>query len=163
MEEKYPAAPPKPAPQHAAQPVQTAETDVVTLEEDQPRPKTESPAWAEVAPGPEREIQPPPHLEALSYATQFMQPPADPLFDLEAQTTEYRMLTVVLRSTGDKARDVQRVRRVCGSLLANPGTDRFALLIFEQGTRYLLEFPNHTTGITTAGNSLPCALCTVSA
>lgn len=143
-----PAAQPKPKPQPAAQPAKAAETDVATIEEAPPRPKPESGPWTELAAQAESDVQPPPHLEALSYAAQFIQPPADPLFELESRTTEYRMLTVVLRSTGDKARDVQRVRRVCGTLMSNPGTDRFALLIFERGARYLLEFPNHTTGIT---------------
>ena len=56
------------------------------------------------------------------------------------------MITVVLRSTGDKTRDVLRMRRIYGLLSTFPGDDRFALHMFERGRGYLVEFPNFTTG-----------------
>lgn len=59
-----------------------------------------------------------------------------------------KMLTVVLRSTGDKARDVLRLRRIYGIITSYPGNDRFGLQVFEGGRSYLLDFPNDTTGIT---------------
>jgi DNA polymerase-3 subunit alpha len=58
-----------------------------------------------------------------------------------------RMLTVILRSTNDRERDVRRLRRIHGMLLSYPGRDKFAFLVFETGRRFLLEFPNDTTGI----------------
>lgn len=58
-----------------------------------------------------------------------------------------RMLTVILRSGGDKARDVLRLRRVHGLLQSCPGKDRFAFLLIEGGHTYSIEFPNDTTGI----------------
>jgi DNA polymerase-3 subunit alpha len=58
-----------------------------------------------------------------------------------------RMLTVVFRSTGDKTRDVLRLRRIHGIVSSYPGKDRFAFLVFERGHGYLLEFPNYTAGI----------------
>ncbi len=58
-----------------------------------------------------------------------------------------RMLTVILRSTNDKDRDVRRLRRIHGTMRSYPGQDRFALLVFEKGRRFLLEFPNETTSI----------------
>jgi DNA polymerase-3 subunit alpha len=58
-----------------------------------------------------------------------------------------RMLTVVLRSTGDKTRDVLRIRRIHGIITSYPGDDRFAIHVFEKGRGYLVEFPNFTAGI----------------
>lgn len=58
-----------------------------------------------------------------------------------------RMLTVVLRSSGDKTRDVLRLRRIHGIIMSYPGEDRFALQVFEQGRYFLLEFPNFTCGV----------------
>ena len=60
---------------------------------------------------------------------------------------EIRMLTVVFRSTGDKTRDVLRLRRIHGIITSYPGSDRFGFHVFERGRGYLLEFPNFTAGI----------------
>jgi DNA polymerase-3 subunit alpha len=56
------------------------------------------------------------------------------------------MLTLVIRSTGDKERDARRLRRVHGLLLSYPGRDRFAFLVYEAARHYNLEFPNASTG-----------------
>jgi DNA polymerase-3 subunit alpha len=56
------------------------------------------------------------------------------------------MITVVMRSSGDKTRDVLRVRRIYGVVMSYPGNDRFAFHVFERGQGYLMEFPNFTTG-----------------
>jgi DNA polymerase III subunit alpha len=58
-----------------------------------------------------------------------------------------RMLTIALRSTGDKTRDVLRLRRIHGMINTYPGNDRFAFHVFERGRGYLLEFPNFTFGL----------------
>jgi DNA polymerase-3 subunit alpha len=63
-------------------------------------------------------------------------------------TGQVRMLTVVLRSSNDKTRDVLRLRRIHGIIMTYPGDDRFAVQVYEKGQGYLLEFPNFTTGIT---------------
>ncbi|HBA92211.1 MAG TPA: hypothetical protein DCZ08_10890, partial [Anaerolineaceae bacterium] len=72
-----------------------------------------------------------------------------PVLSSEVSPGEIRMVKVILRSTGDKHRDVLRVRRVHGVLRSAPGRDKFALMVFEGGSRYLMEFPNETTGIST--------------
>jgi DNA polymerase-3 subunit alpha len=54
----------------------------------------------------------------------------------------------MLHSTGDKTRDVRRLRHVHGLLMSCPGNDHFSLLLFEHGQYYSIEFPNDTTGIT---------------
>jgi DNA polymerase-3 subunit alpha len=56
------------------------------------------------------------------------------------------MITVVLRTTGDRTRDVLRMRRIHGTAMSYPGSDRFAFHVFEKGHGYLVEFPNFTTG-----------------
>nr|HMN63253.1 hypothetical protein [Anaerolinea sp.] len=57
--------------------------------------------------------------------------------------------TISLRSTGDRERDVRRIRRAHGVLTSFPGHDRFAFQIFEGARYYQLEFPSNTTGIST--------------
>ena len=87
----------------------------------------------------------PPVLSPGSRLHAFMMPPRP----LEGEDTDtVRMLTVVLRSTGDKVRDVLRLRRIHGIISTYPGNDRFAIHIFERGHGYLLEFPNFTCGAT---------------
>jgi DNA polymerase-3 subunit alpha len=58
------------------------------------------------------------------------------------------MITVILRSTNDKTHDSRRLKRVHGELRRYPGQDRFSFLVFENGKRFLMDFPNDTTGIT---------------
>jgi len=61
--------------------------------------------------------------------------------------TQPRMIKVVFRSTGDKLRDVRRLKGVHGRLRSYPGRDKFAFVLFEGTGHYQLEFPNDTTGI----------------
>jgi hypothetical protein len=56
------------------------------------------------------------------------------------------MITVVLRASGDKTRDVLRMRRIYGIASTYPGDDRLAFQVFERGRGYQVEFPNFTTG-----------------
>ena len=56
------------------------------------------------------------------------------------------MITIILRATGDKTRDVLRLRRIYGIASTYPGSDRLAFHVFERGRGYLVEFPNFTTG-----------------
>ena len=86
-------------------------------------------------------------------------PPEEPKLEAEAPLPGYlvapnsgtasesvQMITVVMRSSGDKTRDVLRVRRIYGLVMSYPGNDRFAFHVFERGQGYLMEFPNFTTG-----------------
>ena len=63
-----------------------------------------------------------------------------------AEEGAVQMITVVFRTTGDKTRDVLRLRRIHGIITSYPGNDRFAFHVFERGRGYLLEFPNHAVG-----------------
>lgn len=58
-----------------------------------------------------------------------------------------RMVTIYLRSKGDKARDILAIRRVHGALISYPGVDRFAFYVFEGRNGYLLDFPNDSTDL----------------
>jgi len=57
------------------------------------------------------------------------------------------MITVVMRTCGDKVRDNLRLRQAYGTLISYPGNDKFAFQVFEGGRGYLIEFPNFTTGL----------------
>jgi hypothetical protein len=81
---------------------------------------------------PERPIMLPPYL---------VPPPTT------SQGEQVQMVTLVLRSMGDKTRDVLRLRRIHGTVMSYPGNDRFAFHVFERGRGYLVEFPNFTTGV----------------
>jgi hypothetical protein len=79
-------------------------------------------------------------------------PPApffvSPLQQSAAQeSSEPRMITMLLHSTGERERDARRIRRAHGVLISFPGHDRFAFQIFEGSRYYQLEFPSNTTGI----------------
>jgi hypothetical protein len=80
--------------------------------------------------------------ERLVNAQQYLVSPIQP----EGSGNVY-MITVVLRATGDKTRDVLRLRRIHGTIMSFPGKDRFAFHVFERGRGYLVEFPNFTTGM----------------
>jgi DNA polymerase-3 subunit alpha len=57
------------------------------------------------------------------------------------------MITVVMRSCGDKVRDNLRLRKAFGMLFSYPGNDRFAFLVYERSRSFRVEFPNFTTGL----------------
>ncbi len=59
-----------------------------------------------------------------------------------------QMVTVVLRSLGDKERDILRLRRVYGLLISEPGPDRFAFYVIEHNRGFRLEFPSDSTALT---------------
>ncbi|NLG96241.1 MAG: DNA polymerase III subunit alpha [Chloroflexi bacterium] len=64
-----------------------------------------------------------------------------------AENQSPQMVSVILRSCGDKQRDARRIKRIYGTLVSYPGNDKFSFTVFEGGRRFLLEFPNDTTGI----------------
>ena len=81
-----------------------------------------------------------------------------------AKGDQVNMITVVVRSSGDKTRDVLRLRRIHGTVMSYPGEDRFAFQVYERGRGYIVEFPNFTTGLSNhsivyllfkVGSSLP--------
>ncbi|MFZ6027227.1 MAG: DNA polymerase III subunit alpha [Chloroflexota bacterium] len=62
-----------------------------------------------------------------------------------ASDEEIHMLTITMRSCGDKVRDNLKLRQAFGILFSYPGNDRFAFMVYERGRGYRIEFPNFTT------------------
>jgi DNA polymerase-3 subunit alpha len=73
---------------------------------------------------------------------------AEPIVNPNTEGKENRMVTVILRSTQDKDRDIRKMKSIQGLMQSSPGSDHFSFQIIEEGRRSLVEFPNHTTGIT---------------
>ncbi len=60
---------------------------------------------------------------------------------------EARRVVITLRSSGDKDRDVRKMKRIHGLLTSYPGADQFEFRVQEAGLPGVqLRFPNHTTG-----------------
>jgi hypothetical protein len=58
-----------------------------------------------------------------------------------------QQITMILRSTGDKDHDRRRIKTIFGTLISFHGRDRFSFQIFENGSGYLIDFPNDTTRV----------------
>jgi DNA polymerase-3 subunit alpha len=89
------------------------------------------------------EIEPAPPIDFINVLPPYLIPPVP----TSEQRQSIRMLTVVLRPTYDRARDILRLRRIHGTVISFPGNDRFAFQVFESGHGYLMEFPNETTSL----------------
>jgi DNA polymerase-3 subunit alpha len=80
---------------------------------------------------------------------EFIKPPVImaplPSFLHLGEKSEVRLVTVTIKSSGEKERDMRRIRRVHGVINSFPGRDRFCFLVYEHGYRHLLDFPNNTT------------------
>ena len=100
----------------------------------------EGPNTAGILPPHVDKIISPDPVERILSAQQYLVSPTP-----SSENQEIHMITVVMRSTGDKTRDVLRMRRIHGTVMSYPGNDRFAFHVFEQGHGYLVEFPNFTT------------------
>ncbi len=72
----------------------------------------------------------------------------EPILNPSTNDTGTRMISVILRSTHDQEKDVRRMKSIQGLMQSSPGKDHFSFHIIEDGRRCLIEFPNHTTGIT---------------
>ncbi len=56
-----------------------------------------------------------------------------------------RLVTVTIRASGEKERDIRRIQRAHGVINAYPGRDRYCFLVYERGFQNLVDFPNDTT------------------
>ena len=134
-----------------------AKPPVSVPEDRQPKPVEPLAAAGKPAEAPAESVTPkaapPPAVKIESTppvgsGLRYLVPPLPPEGIPAEESGEIRMVKVILRSSGDRERDVQRLKRVYGILRAEPGKDRFAFYVFEGNNRVLLEFPNDTTGIT---------------
>ncbi len=120
---------------------QTSETLPSSVEEEpQDQPKVESvPLAVEISSNVQDDRS---EREVSAGLPPYILPPIPP-----AGGDSLHMITIMLRSSGDKVRDNVRIRQIYGTLIAYPGRDRFAFQLFERGRGYLIEFPNFTTGL----------------
>jgi hypothetical protein len=139
-EEKIPASQP------SVNDMRTASANVELIQEESNPPGASLVGLGE---GIVNELQPAVPLAPSSLDSPIRLPPylLSPSSIRESERGEVRMVTVVVRSTGDKMRDVLRLRRIHGMITSYPGEDRFAFHVFERGRGYLLEFPNFTAGV----------------
>ncbi len=60
---------------------------------------------------------------------------------------EFRMVTIILRANQKGTeQSLMRMKRIVRIMKSYPGRDKFGLMIFENGERISIEFPNDTTG-----------------
>ncbi len=76
-----------------------------------------------------------------------VKPPPLPILDPQANNNGARMITVTLQSSHDRDRDVRRMKSVQGLMQSCPGKDHYTFHIVEDDKWCLIEFPNHTTGV----------------
>lgn len=70
-----------------------------------------------------------------------------PIIESTIGSNGARMLTVTICASGEQERDNRRLTQVHNLLCSNSGKDRFSFMVIENGHRFLLDFPNETTGI----------------
>ncbi len=86
-------------------------------------------------------------LAEIHNSTNYILPPFSLSDNKDAGNDTMRMVTVVVRETGNGSQDGRKAKRILRTLRAYPGKDHFALMIFEAGRSYRIEFPNDTTGV----------------
>ena len=70
-----------------------------------------------------------------------------PMLDPQANKNGASMITIILRSSHDRDRDIRRMKTIQGLMQSCPGRDHYTFHIIEDEKWCLIEFPNHTTGI----------------
>ena len=70
-----------------------------------------------------------------------------PLSKEEEQKHPPKQITMILRTTGNRERDRRRIKTIYGTLISFHGRDRFSFQVFENGSGYLIDFPNDTTRV----------------
>ncbi len=166
LEEDSPPRPEPPLPRHetptpgVAEPLPTYAAEPQPDEGPPPPPEPPPAPWesddvtvpvlAATPPVPERNEEEPPSSDASSARVQSSAPRRPAVYPppmSEENASPPRLITIILRSTGDSRRDKLRIKRVYGTLISMPGNDRFSFQVFENGRGYLIDFPNDTTRI----------------
>ncbi|MBN2046113.1 MAG: DNA polymerase III subunit alpha [Anaerolineales bacterium] len=117
-------------------------------EDEKGKPRVESPADKEPAGGAAAGVTAPVESEIEPHKLPPIMPPEVDIG--QERKGNRRMLTAVMRSIGDKERDILRMRRVYGMLISEPGPDRFAFYVIERSRGYRLEFPSDSTNLSDA-------------
>ena len=131
----------------AATPVQESKENIIIEPElPTPEPIVEPPAEKSI-PGAgisEAQTDEPGEVVISSQRPPVILSPVDSLNPREGASTR-QLITVILKDSGQKERDVRRMKRIHGLLNSYPGDDRYCFLVFESGHQHLLDFPNSTT------------------
>jgi DNA polymerase-3 subunit alpha len=89
----------------------------------------------------------PPAVEIEFQRLPAMVSPVPPLSNGKSSGSR-QLITITLTASGEKERDVRRMKRIHGLINSYPGDDRFCFLVYERGRQHLLDFPNDTTAAT---------------
>ena len=154
--EETDAPPPEPDDWHLAPPPEEFglfQLKSPPAENNTPQPAIKAPEVIREKAAPSATVDPtseviplkPPAAEAIAKPPVIMAPEFRSPYLSGGSKKNKQLITVTLKSSDEKDRDVRRMRRVHGLLNSFPGEDRYCFLIFEQGRRHLLDFPNDTT------------------
>jgi DNA polymerase-3 subunit alpha len=141
-----PPIPEEEADWHSAPPQQSKTNPAAELPPAQ-KLVTESLSAADVVPEAGAEPLAPPEPVNEYVRPPVISPPTSPA-GRKGDKNQLQLVTVTLKSSGVRDRDVRRMKMVHGLLNSFPGRDRFCFLIYEHGFRHLLDFPNDTTSAT---------------
>jgi DNA polymerase-3 subunit alpha len=118
-----------------------------SVQETPPPTKSERKAQPPVPAPPAVDVQSAVHETVENKPLSFIALPAERPAVIPNRNEPQFMITIVVRASKDKARDILRIRRIHGRLLSYPGDDKFAIYLIENGKGIQLEFPNDTTNI----------------
>lgn len=80
--------------------------------------------------------------QSVVSAVPFMVPPIG--HNDQLQKPNRHLIIISLYSSGDKERDIRRLRKIHGILRSTPGKDSFTFHCYENERKYILDFPNDT-------------------
>ena len=147
---------PPPSPEemdwHLAPP-QKATSNPQTAPQVEPASDMESSTKIDTPPSNAKTVTVPEPIIEPTPPTDFIKPPVifppSGVNSHAGEKNQVHMVTVTLKSSGARDRDVRRIKMVHGLLNSFPGRDRFCFMVYENGYRHLLDFPNDTTSAST--------------
>jgi DNA polymerase-3 subunit alpha len=133
----------------AARPEPRVENKPVTAPRPQPEPVRPQPQLAQEGQEPAEAAREPVAVQTMTVELPQIPPSLYVPLAREEKDKDHRpqQVTVILRSTGEKDHDRRRIKTIYGTLISFHGKDRFSFQIFENGSGYLIDFPNDTTRV----------------
>ncbi len=133
----------------AARPEPRVESKPVSAPRPQPDPVRPQPQLAQEQQEPAEAAREPLAVQTMKVELPPMPPSLYVPLAREEKDKDHRpqQVTVILRSTGEKDHDRRRIKTIYGTLISFHGKDRFSFQIFENGSGYLIDFPNDTTRV----------------
>ena len=133
----------------AARPEPRVESKPVAAPRPQPEPVRPQPQLAQEGQEPAEAAREPVAVQTMKVELPPIPPSLYVPLAREEKDKDHRpqQVTVILRSTGEKDHDRRRIKTIYGTLISFHGKDRFSFQIFENGSGYLIDFPNDTTRV----------------